>query len=171
MIFPLVRAGEMRDADVMAGIAAANLAAPQWTAAQFRELLQPRTEGATLCRAVLVAEHAGEITGFAVAAALCAVFPAEAELESLAVTPALQGRGVGRALLGAALAWASTQRAESLRLEVRASNERAIGMYRKAGFHQTGRRACYYTAPVEDAIVMERTLAAFDGGSPMPSLA
>ena len=70
----------------------------------------------------------------------------------------MQGRGVGLALLQAVFDWASTQKAESLRLEVRAGNERAMRVYSKAGFLQTGRRAAYYTGPIEDAVVMERTL-------------
>ena len=153
-----VRSAEVRDAEAMASIAAQSPTAPQWTAAQFMEMMLPRPEGTALIRLLLVVDHLGAIAGFAVASALCAVFPVEAELESLAVTPAMQGRGVGLALLQAVFDWASTQKAESLRLEVRAGNERAMRVYSKAGFLQTGRRAAYYTGPIEDAVVMERTL-------------
>ena len=78
-----------------------------------------------------VGENAGQIAGFAAASALCAVFPVEAELEILAVAPTLQGCGVGRALLQATFDWAATQNAAILRLEVRASNERALRIYGK----------------------------------------
>ena len=155
----LVRSAVLRDAEAMAAIASQNPTAPQWTAAQFCGMLQPRPAGTTLCRSLLVVEHADEVAGFAVASALCAVFPVEAELESLAVAPALQGCGYGLSLLQQTLAWAAAQKAESLRLEVRASNQRALRIYNRAGFRQTGRRPGYYTAPVEDAVVMERTLA------------
>lgn len=41
-----------------------------------------------------------------------------------------------------------------LTLEVRVSNEAAIGLYMKHGFAQVGRRKNYYHAPNEDAILM-----------------
>ena len=160
------RPAEMRDTDALAKIATANPSAPQWTATQFAEMLQPRLPDGMLCRAVLVADSAGEVAGFAVVSAVCAVFPADAELESLAVVPGLHGLGIGRALLEATFAWASAQGAKSLRLEVRASNERALRVYRNAGFRQTGKRPGYYASPVEDAVVMERTLDDMRGGPP-----
>ena len=43
-----------------------------------------------------------------------------------------------------------------LTLEVRASNEPAIALYRKHGFEEAGRRKNYYTKPTEDAIIMTR---------------
>ena len=166
-----IRPAEIRDAEAMAKIAAANPTAPQWTAAQFAEMLQPRPASGMLCRTVLVGESAGEIGGFAVVSAVCAVFPADAELESLAVAPTLQGLGIGRALLLETFAWASAQGAESLRLEVRASNDRALRVYRLAGFRQIGERPGYYAAPLEDAVVMERTLEDLRGGLPTHRLA
>lgn len=41
-----------------------------------------------------------------------------------------------------------------LTLEVRPSNEAAIGLYFKHGFAQVGRRKNYYENPREDAIIM-----------------
>lgn len=41
-----------------------------------------------------------------------------------------------------------------LTLEVRPSNEAAIGLYFKHGFAQVGRRKNYYDNPREDAIIM-----------------
>ena len=155
----------------MARIAASNSTAPRWTTAQFREALQPRAAGGTLCRSVLVAEQAGRVAGFAVASALCNVFPVEAELESLAVDPARQGGGIGRRLLEATLDWAAGQHAERLHLEVRASNGRALQIYELAGFRETGRRPGYYANPVEDAVLMERIVLRSDGGVPVTPLA
>ena len=43
-----------------------------------------------------------------------------------------------------------------LTLEVRASNEPAIALYRKHGFEEAGRRKDYYTKPKEDAVIMTR---------------
>jgi ribosomal-protein-alanine N-acetyltransferase len=39
-------------------------------------------------------------------------------------------------------------------LEVRASNHPAIGLYRRLGFAETGRRKRYYRDPMEDAVQM-----------------
>ena len=43
-----------------------------------------------------------------------------------------------------------------LTLEVRASNQAAIALYEKHGFHQAGLRKGYYQHPREDAIIMTR---------------
>ena len=54
---------------------------------------------------------------------------------------------------------ASSQGVSRLLLEVRASNAAAIGLYRKYGFIETGRRKNYYPLPeggYEDAILMEK---------------
>ena len=109
--------------------------------------------------------------GFAVISALHNVFPAEAELESLAVLPDLQHGGIGRSLVEAAVAWATNQGATALRLEVRESNERALRIYRAAAFQQTGVRPGYYKVPREDAIVMERSLLPAEGDAMSASLA
>ena len=47
---------------------------------------------------------------------------------------------------------------EKVFLEVRASNEAALGLYRRFGFSEAGRRANYYERPREDALVMVATL-------------
>jgi [ribosomal protein S18]-alanine N-acetyltransferase len=44
--------------------------------------------------------------------------------------------------------------AHELFLEVRESNEAAQRVYRERGFVVVGRRKSYYSAPVEDALVM-----------------
>lgn len=41
-------------------------------------------------------------------------------------------------------------------LEVRASNEPAVSVYRKLGFEEVGRRKNYYRNPKEDALIMRR---------------
>jgi ribosomal-protein-alanine N-acetyltransferase len=80
----------------------------------------------------------------------------EGEIANLAVTPSGWGQGIGRALLDAALAESLVRGAESVYLEVRASNERARRLYRSRGFEEVGRRAEYYSRPVEDAILLQR---------------
>ena len=82
----------------------------------------------------------------------------EGEIANLAVAPAGWGSGIGRVLLDAALAEAKQRRIESVYLEVRDSNVRARRLYQSRGFEEVGRRAKYYRRPVEDAIVLRRTL-------------
>ena len=62
-------------------------------------------------------------------------------------------QGVAGELLGAFLRFGQANLA-FLTLEVRASNEAAIALYRKYGFQEAGRRKQYYDAPREDAIIM-----------------
>lgn len=48
--------------------------------------------------------------------------------------------------------------AESVLLEVRASNEPALALYTSMGFRQVGLRKRYYSNPEEDAVLMTLTL-------------
>ncbi len=68
-----------------------------------------------------------------------------------------RGRGVGSALLLAAVGWARDQGLHKLCLEVFAHNTAAIALYRKSGFVQEGRRVRHYrraSGELWDAIVM-----------------
>lgn len=82
----------------------------------------------------------------------------EGEIANLAVAPSGWGSGIGRRLLDAALGAAKTRGAAAVYLEVRDSNDRARRLYRSSGFEEVGRRRRYYRRPVEDAIVLRRTL-------------
>ena len=82
----------------------------------------------------------------------------EAHLLRIAVDPRFRNAGIGRDLLGAVLARATAASAEHMTLEVASENEAAIALYRAAGFVEIGRRAGYYRAPPDDAIIMRREL-------------
>ena len=72
-----------------------------------------------------------------------------------------RGRGVGSALVGAAVAWGQGQGLHKLCLDVFATNTAAIALYRKHGFVEEGRRAKHYrraSGELWDAIVMGRLL-------------
>lgn len=77
----------------------------------------------------------------------------EAEIHALAVDPAYQRRGIGRALLRAALDHAA---GATVFLEVRTDNEPAIQLYRSEGFEVIGIRRGYYQASGADAFTMRR---------------
>jgi ribosomal-protein-alanine N-acetyltransferase len=119
-------------------------------------------------RAWAAREIAGLIEGpggFAVDAqdgfALGRVIAGEAELLTIAVDPAAQGAGQGRALLDAFEEAARGRAGESAFLEVAQDNAPALALYRAAGWAETGRRPGYYArvgaAPV-DAILMSKSL-------------
>ena len=55
-----------------------------------------------------------------------------------------RGRGVGSALIQAAIAWARDQGLHKLSLEVFAHNTSAIALYRKCGFVEEGHRVKHY---------------------------
>ena len=81
----------------------------------------------------------------------------EAHLLNLAVSDEMQGQGLGRFLLNQSAAYARGLGMESMLLEVRPSNTRALEIYQRYGFAEIGRRKGYYPAPRqqrEDAIVM-----------------
>ncbi|MBX3272515.1 MAG: GNAT family N-acetyltransferase [Sandaracinaceae bacterium] len=92
---------------------------------------------------LLVAE-APALAGFVAAW----VIDAEAEILAIGVAPEARGRGVGRALLEAAL-----EGARAAHLEVRATNTAARALYARCGFVGAGVRRGYY-ADGEDALLM-----------------
>ena len=68
-----------------------------------------------------------------------------------------RGRGVGSALVRAAIGWAREHRLHKLCLEVFAHNAAAIALYRKSGFTEEGRRVMQYrraSGELWDSIVM-----------------
>ncbi|MDR3277717.1 MAG: ribosomal protein S18-alanine N-acetyltransferase [Oscillospiraceae bacterium] len=94
------------------------------------------------------AKEGGQILGFIVLRYMAD----EAELFQIAVREDARRRGVGEALLQAAVENACGR---AIFLEVRASNRAAAALYEKNGFTVCGRRRGYYDAPAEDALVMK----------------
>lgn len=82
----------------------------------------------------------------------------EAEIYRIGIVPAWQGRGYGRWLLEQFLEWARRHRVSRVLLEVREGNAPAVTLYTSSGFRTVERRLRYFTAPPEDALVMERRL-------------
>ena len=75
-------------------------------------------------------------------------------LVTIAVAPERQGQGVAQALLLATCDLAVEAGLDSVALEVRPSNGRAIALYERFGFAHHGRVQRYYTDNAEDALVM-----------------
>jgi ribosomal-protein-alanine N-acetyltransferase len=78
----------------------------------------------------------------------------ELHILNVATAPAARRRGLAAALLERVFAYAAKHRLRILLLEVRASNEAAIALYKKHGFTIFGVRKRYYADNDEDAIEM-----------------
>jgi GNAT superfamily N-acetyltransferase len=86
--------------------------------------------------AVLVAELEGAVVGVACLAFIWTLEHggASAWLDELYVTPAHRGRGLGEALLAAAIAHARERGHAAIDLEIEAGHERVESLYRREGF-------------------------------------
>jgi ribosomal-protein-alanine N-acetyltransferase len=85
----------------------------------------------------------------------------EAHLLNISVHGDMHGRGIGKMLLDKVCLLAHQQKMQSILLEVRPSNTRAIVIYQRYGFVEIGRRRDYYPAADdkrEEAIVMRLAL-------------
>lgn len=82
----------------------------------------------------------------------------EAEILTLAVDPRQRRRGVGTALLGAAMARAADLGAAFMFLEVAVTNDAARALYAGHGFTEAGLRRRYYTDGT-DALILRSTLS------------
>lgn len=81
----------------------------------------------------------------------------EAEILTLAVAPTARGKGLGRALLQAAIGKARDLGADAMFLEVGADNPAALALYAGLGFAKAGERKGYYQG--RDALVLRLPLA------------
>jgi ribosomal-protein-alanine N-acetyltransferase len=138
--------------------------APAWSTEDFRKLVAApqhlSANDSSLSRTAWVAESNARVLGLIVVQSLrisgeSEPAQAECELESILVDPAARRLGLGQQLLSTAIAWCVQQHAAILRLEVRRSNQPAICLYEKFSFVRTGIRPRYYSAPEEDALLMQ----------------
>jgi ribosomal-protein-alanine N-acetyltransferase len=103
----------------------------------------------------------GEVAGVTVAHAVIAMAVEECSILNLCVHPDWQGQGLGRAMLRRLIAYAREHRADTVFLEVRASNSRARRLYAAEGFCEVGTRRGYYPDGKgrEDAVVLAHALS------------
>jgi len=121
--------------------------ATAWTAESFwSELAHPDS------RHYVVVEDGpdGDLLGYAGLMA----GGSEADVQTVAVAPSAQGRGLGALLLRDVVDRAARSGATSLLLEVRADNDAAIALYTRYGFERIAVRRRYYQPGDIDALVM-----------------
>jgi ribosomal-protein-alanine N-acetyltransferase len=138
-----IRAIENRDVDAILVIQSASPETAQWTLWDYNRVAAGEMAG-------WVAVEDGEVVGFLVGRQVVS----DLEILNFAVAPDARRRGAGTALLHEALEWGKSVRVENALLEVRESNHAALQFYERHDFRPTGRRARYYTAPLEDALVL-----------------
>lgn len=150
-----MRRATAADGDDLAVIHAASFP-HAWSPAEFAALLaQPGTHAVIAHRtnALGLRKPAGFI--------LYRVVSDEAEILTVAVTPASRRRGLGRALIEDALRHAYRAGAGRMHLEVDEMNRAAIALYQRLEFRESGRRKGYYAqgrAEPAAALVMLRQL-------------
>jgi ribosomal-protein-alanine acetyltransferase len=150
-----IRPLESRDVEAILAIQTACPEIAQWTAWDYDRVARGEMAGWVATEnSHIGVEGAAEIAGFLVARRLSS----ELEILNFAVESDWRRCGIGAALLHEALNWAQTFQATQALLEVRASNLAALRFYASHKFEVVGRRPRYYTAPVEDALLLTATL-------------
>jgi ribosomal-protein-alanine acetyltransferase len=161
-----IRAMTVQDFDEVVKLAARFVEAPHWTRHDYEPLpfaapqaipraFAPANPPAALTRCSMVARSDNDLAGFAVASWL---HLEPAEIEGLVVDEKYRRQGIGSALIWACKEWAIAAGALSIRLEVRASNAAALALYQRHGFSAVGYRRAYYSAPIEDAVLLQAPL-------------
>ena len=158
----IVRRAEPGDAPALAALAAAVSAEPEgWLIGdEWRSAGDERRYIRAVRRhpdaAVFVAEEEGEIAGRLSLGR--DPHPASSHVADLGlmVDARFRRRGVGRALLDAAVAWAQESNVTKLELHVFPWNEPAIALYEDFGFEREGYRRAHYRRPdcYADAVLM-----------------
>jgi [ribosomal protein S18]-alanine N-acetyltransferase len=147
-----IRPIEWRDIDTILAIQQASPEVAQWTARDYARIVKGEMAG-------WVAEENAAVAGFLTARCVAT----DLEILNFAVSVDLRRRGFGTSLLREAVTWGRKSQVEKTFLEVRASNAAALRFYERQGFRVAGSRPRYYTAPVEDALLLTADIAALAG--------
>lgn len=100
----------------------------------------------------IVAEHGGDVVGYA---GLWWVED-EGHITNVAVRPGFRSRKIGEGIIRTLIEHTVSEGIRHHTLEVRRSNDAAIGLYKKMGFRVEGVRPKYYKFDDEDALIMWR---------------
>lgn len=118
-----------------------------------REWYQSELQRPEVCYVFVIRTDAHRVAGF------CAFWRVldQIHINNLAIRPELRRQGLGQALLRHVLDFAAQLGAHHATLEVRRSNVPAQRLYEAAGFRIAAIRPRYYTHPIEDALILNRT--------------
>ncbi len=147
-----VRRLEARDTAAVLSIQSACPEIAQWHLRDYSRVAEGEMTG-------WVAED-NDAAGFVIAGFIVVRrVTSDLEILNFAVRPERRHRGIGATLLNEAFVWGAKFAVEKAFLEVRVSNLAAIRFYERHGFKATGRRPRYYSAPIEDALVLAAPFA------------
>jgi ribosomal-protein-alanine N-acetyltransferase len=137
-----------RDLDAIDEIERASYPTP-WSRSMFAgELSKP----SSICLGAFDVDGGGALVGYAIVSRYVDAW----HVMNIAVAPAWRRRGIAVALLDRLFEATVSDSRRGYTLEVRVSNEAAILLYERMGFHRRGIRRGYYTDNREDALIMWR---------------
>lgn len=122
-----------------------------WSEALFRQELENERSRYT----VLLKE--GRVIGYL---GFWQIFD-EGHILNIAIAPEYQGQHFSDILMQDMMQYAAERDIPHLTLEVREGNLPARALYRKYGFYEAGIRKEYYSAPVENAVIMWAEVKSF----------
>ncbi len=140
------------DVDAVAALEQSLFPTDTWSAEGFWIELA----GWPATRHYVVVEDAGRVLAYA---GLFAPPRSDADVQTLGVAPDVQGRGIGRLLVGALVDEARRRGCPAVLLEVRADNVAAQQLYRSCGFERISLRRGYYDLGSVDALVLRKRLS------------
>jgi ribosomal-protein-alanine N-acetyltransferase len=148
-----IRQAKLFDVPAISRIEEDSFASP-WSAAEITKDVTSKDGNIY----VAVIESDGETAGYAEMRTVAG----EAQIYNIVIDKAFRGRGLGEELLRHLIDRAKESGCSMMTLEVRGGNEAAMELYRKLGFREVGRRAGYYSAGGEDAVLMDLALGGFE---------
>ncbi len=143
----LIRPMTSKDCEQVAEIEAVSFSMP-WSKNAFLDAVERKNYH------FVVAEENDEVLGY------CGFTYAldEAEIPNVCVREDARKRGVGKKMMTSLIDTAKELGISVIYLEVRESNASARHLYESLGFIADGRRKNFYEHPVEDAVLMSKTL-------------
>ena len=142
-----IRPMTIEDCEQVAAIEAVSFSMP-WSLKAFTETVQK------LNFRYFVAEEDGEVLGY------CGFLYVldEAEIPNVCVKASVRKQGIGKQMMTVLIEEAAKLGMAVLYLEVRESNRAARSLYESLGFVEIGIRKNFYEQPVENAVLMSKTL-------------
>lgn len=119
-----------------------------WTKVQILAELERKS---AIC---LIADDSQEVVGWCCGMLL----PPDAELLKIAVVASRQRQGIASSLLQEFSTLLAAKSIKQIFLEVRSANTSARALYQQFGWAEQGKRKKYYKNPVDDAVLLVRSL-------------
>ena len=141
----VIRPAVVTDISAMMALTSGSPSAAQWSAKDYEAIFRMNA----VQRHSLVLEQVGAVKAFVVAKHVARSW----EIENIVTAADARRQGLATRLMAEMMGTAHDAGAQDISLEVRKSNDAARALYLKCGFVEAGRRAGYYTSPVEDAII------------------